>query len=732
MRLRSVLVPILTVSALVSATAAIGQSLSTSIPVITSSGIISTFAGNGQYTYSGDGSKATVAAIATPLGITFHDGSLYIADSANGVVRVVNSSGIITTFAGNNAIKGTYSGDGGQATSAGLNHPSDVAFDAAGNLYIADTGNNVIREVSTSGTISTFAGTGKQGYNGDGAAATSAEMSGPDGLAIDLSTSDVFIADAGNHVIREVTASNSDINTIAGTGTAGNTGNGGQAIDAELNSPAGMYFTQGGSNLYFADPADFVVRVINLSTGVIGPFAGSGTQGNLGDTSQCKSGKAVDANLIAVTGITFDVSGNAYLSNYVVYGAPYGFAQLCEVDPAGDISVVAGGDPSGFSGDGGAAASAEINQDSYLTFDPSGDLYIADTANNRIRKITPLTDSPTFSQASGTYATPISITISDPLSSAQIYYTLNGTTPGTGSTLYTQPISVPVGQTTTIQAIAVDGSYPSSLVVSATYTVAVPTATPVFVTPVGTYLKSVSVKISDATQGAVIHCTTNGSTPTTTSPVCSGTVDVTKTETIKAIAVAPGHEPSAAASATYTIDVGVTATPTFSVPSGTYEVEKLLTLDDATAGAVIYYKPSTASAFTKYVGPVAVSQTETIEAYAVAATHEASATEAKAYVIIDTPSALIAPATSIATTSATANALVSTGGAAGTASFEYGTSSTALTKTTATKKLAASTDRVIVSTSITGLKAKTTYYYRVSVTSLGGTATSAVSSFTTN
>jgi hypothetical protein len=241
--------------------------------------------------------------------------------------------------------------------------------------------------------------------------------------------------------------------------------------------------------------------------------------------------------------------------------------------------------------------------------------------------------TPTFSPAAGSYATTQSVSISDATSGATIYYTTNGTTPTTSSTQYTGPITV--STTETLQAIAVAAGYTNSAVASATYTITPPAtvSTPNFSPVAGAYSSAQSVTISDATPGATIYYTTNGTTPTTSSTKYSGPITVSTTETLEAIAVATGDTNSAVASATYTItsSLPTVATPTFSPAAGAYSSAQSVTISDATSGATIYYTtggttPTTSS--TPYSGPITVSTTETLQAIAVSTGDSAVASAA--------------------------------------------------------------------------------------------------------
>ena len=247
--------------------------------------------------------------------------------------------------------------------------------------------------------------------------------------------------------------------------------------------------------------------------------------------------------------------------------------------------------------------------------------------------ITPVVTTPTFSPGGGAYSGTQTVTISDTTSGSTIYYTTNGTTPTTGSAVYTGPITV--SSTETLEAIAVAAGDSNSSVASAVYTITPVVATPAFSLSAGTYTTPQVVNISDSTAGATIYYTTNGSTPTTSSSVYSGSITVSTTETLKAIAVAPGDTNSAMATAAYTI-VPVAATPSFTPAGGSYTTAQAVTILDPTSGATIYYTtngstPTTSS--TPYTGPITVSATETIQAIAAAAGDTNSAVASATFTI---------------------------------------------------------------------------------------------------
>ncbi|HEY6373339.1 MAG TPA: hypothetical protein VIX37_22375, partial [Candidatus Sulfotelmatobacter sp.] len=242
---------------------------------------ISTVAGNGAAGHSGDGGAAINASLNGPTGVaTDAFGNLYIADYYNNVVRKVTPDGKINTVAGTGAAG--YSGDGGPATSATMNYPFRLNWDPlTGNVYVAEVGNNVVRVIKPDGTIATFAGTGIQGYSGDGGFATSARLYNPAAVAAD-GLGNVFIADSGNAVIRKVNILGT-ISTVAGNANqfAGFGGDGGAAVNAELSNPEGIALGANGS-FYIADQGNDRIWYVD-SNGIIHTVAGNGTIGYSGD-----------------------------------------------------------------------------------------------------------------------------------------------------------------------------------------------------------------------------------------------------------------------------------------------------------------------------------------------------------------------------------------------------------------------------------------------------------------
>ena len=321
--------------------------------------------------------------------------------------RTLLSFGDISTVAGDNNFG--YTGNGGPATSAELNNPSGVAFDSAGDLFIADTDNDVIREVVESSTtasalhvsvgdIITVAGNGTAGDKGDGGSATKAELDEPTGVALD-STGDLFIADQGNDVIREVLKSSGVIITVAGDGTSGYSGDGGLATKAELDEPTGVALDATG-DIFIADEFNEVIREVvesqsvatadGVAVGDIITVAGTHTGGFTGGYSG-DGGPATNAELNDPTGVALDTAGDLFIADYdnnrireVVESS--GTATALGV-AVGDIVTVAGDGTAGFKGDGGPATKAELDSPSGVGVDAAGDLFIADSSNNVIREV---------------------------------------------------------------------------------------------------------------------------------------------------------------------------------------------------------------------------------------------------------------------------------------------------------------------------------------------------------
>jgi uncharacterized protein (TIGR03437 family) len=332
-------------------------------------------AGNGTSGFSGDGGAATSAQFALPFSVALDSaGNLYIADQANSRIRKMTAAGTVSTVAGNGTIG--YLGDGAAATSAELDDPEGVASDGAGNLFIADTLNGVIRKVTTSGTITTVAGSNiDPGYGGDGAPAINAQISYSSAVVVD-SAGNYYFTDIGNQRIRRVAASNGFITTVAGNGASGFGGDGGVATLAAIKNPDGLALDAAG-NLYIADTANHRIRKVTPS-GIITTIAGSGTSpGFAGD-----NGPATSALLNNPKGVAVDASGNVFIADT--------FNQRIRVvSTAGIITTIAGNGFSGYLGDGGPAITAQLQFPSGVAVGPNGVIYVADGQNNVIRLLTP-------------------------------------------------------------------------------------------------------------------------------------------------------------------------------------------------------------------------------------------------------------------------------------------------------------------------------------------------------
>ncbi len=402
-------------------------------------GMITTFAGNGSAGYSGDGRHATSAELKSPSGVTVSSThEVYIADTGNNRIRVVFTNGTITTFSGTGSAG--YSGDGGLAVSAELHSPSGVAVSSTGEVYIADTGNNCTRVVFTNGTITTFSGTGSAGYSGDGGPATNAELNHPRGVAVS-STGEVYIADTGNNRIR-VVFTNGTITTFSGS--AGHSGDAGLAVSSELKSPSGVAVSSTGE-VYIADTGNNRIRVVFMN-GIIATLAGNGIPGYFGDGRLATSAELYSPSGVAVssTGEVYIADSDNNRIRLVVNSTSsqcsdigyYQFQNYC-VCPNGIMNscsscfgqnwisqsicsghgncisynkrrcftgvmgyncdqviglfyypnTFSGNGSAGYSGDGGPATSAELYSPYGVSVSSNCELYIADTSNNVIRVV---------------------------------------------------------------------------------------------------------------------------------------------------------------------------------------------------------------------------------------------------------------------------------------------------------------------------------------------------------
>jgi uncharacterized protein (TIGR03437 family) len=384
---------------------------------VDSSGKITTAIGDGNQGFAGDGGPANKVEMSGPTAVTVDSsGNIYFADSRNNRIRKL-AGGNVTTIVGNGLV--SYSGDGGPAVSAQLNAPLGVAVDPAGNIYIADTSNNVVRKIGTNGNITNFAGNASAGSNGDGGVATAAQLSGPQGVAVDSagnvfiadtlnnkirkvtpggtistfgssanlnqpygvttdSAGNVYVAEFGGHRVRRISADGGTVTTVAGNGNQGYSGDGGAPTGAMLNGPKSVAFDSVG-NIYIADGGNNRVRKISPdgSGGLrIDTIAGNGLGGY--DTDGVSATSTPVGN---PTAVALDSIGNIYIAD--------GSLRVRKVFLSGTIATIAGGATRGYTGEGGIASQATLNGPSALAVISNGNVYFADTNNNAVRLLTP-------------------------------------------------------------------------------------------------------------------------------------------------------------------------------------------------------------------------------------------------------------------------------------------------------------------------------------------------------
>ena len=340
---------------------------------IPNTGIINTVVGNGSTTFP------TLTSGVPPQGVVLNypwavyedpSANVFVSDTTNCLVReLVQATDLVNFFAGTGTCGDL--GDGGPATAAELNKTYGLARDSSGNIYISDAVNQIIRMVTPSGTISTFAGTpGRCGFTGDGGLATSAELCYPYGVTVD-SQNNVYIADYSNNRIRKV--SGGTITTFAGNGVAGYLGDGDPATDAEIRLPEGVS-TDAAGNVYIADYGNCRIREVSAATGIISTVAGDGFCGFTGD------GPAIQNELNSPNGVRSDANGNLFI-------ADTNNQRIRWVDLSGKMTTIAGTGTAGYTGDGGVATSAELYYPSGVALDASGNILVADQYNFRVRKI---------------------------------------------------------------------------------------------------------------------------------------------------------------------------------------------------------------------------------------------------------------------------------------------------------------------------------------------------------
>ena len=321
----------------------------------------------------GDGGPLPEALVYEPQGIVLDiDGAIFFADSSHHRIRRITAGGQVSTVAGRGVPGG--SGDGGRAVEALLNRPSDVAFDNMRNLYIADTNNRRVRRLNVSGVITTVAGTGADGAEGDGGPAVDAQLGSLEGIALDP-LGNLYIADTTNHKVRKVDLAGK-ITTIAGTGEPGFSGDGGPAAEGQLHSPTGVALGRPGTAragaVFIADHGNNRIRMVR--NGTITTVAGNGIDGSAGD-----GGSAVSAEAGRPRKVMLDQGGNLYVSQETG-------SRVRRINPAGIIEAIAGSG-FGFGGDQGPAVDALLRNPEGIARRSDGAVFIADAGNHRIRRV---------------------------------------------------------------------------------------------------------------------------------------------------------------------------------------------------------------------------------------------------------------------------------------------------------------------------------------------------------
>ncbi len=568
--------------------------------------IISTAVGNGHFGYWGDGGPAKWAAIDLwndgwdlPLaGLSFDKaGNMYMSDSFNCVIRKVTPQGIISSIYGVHDIT-FVSYYGYTFQECVTTRPTGAAAGPTGDVYVTD---GILAKVSPDGQVTTVLDQGGDSNPRFFAGVPAFDSQGNLYVSEEYEYRVVKLDPAGN------------LSLFAGNGTGGHSGDGGPAVAAELSDPHGI-LVDDADNVYILDSG--YVRKVDAN-GVI--------------TTICDSGPDY------ATGFARDQAGNFYFS------VENGISGVMKVDAGTtEAKLFAGGSCFFYGTDGIPAIDSCLGDPSGVATDAAGSVYVADPGSNAIRKITLVqqTAPPTFSPDPAVYNTRVqSVMLSDSTPNATIYYTLDGTAPvpGSGPTLEYIGGSINVDTTTTIRAMATAPGYvENSPIVTGIYTIKPPIAdVPTFWPVPGKYIGSVTVTLNDTTPGAKIHYTLDGSTPLSSSAVYTGPLTLTTGTTVKAISTAYGYWKSGVVAAQYSV-LPQTATPVISPPSGSYAAGQVVTISDATANATIRYTtdgsvPTASSRL--YTGAFALNASATVQAIAISTGDAASGVATAAFTI---------------------------------------------------------------------------------------------------
>jgi hypothetical protein len=611
---------------------------------VTPAGQIVVVAGGGSTAPSTTPEAATSAQMSGPTGMVVDDlGNLYISDQNISVIDKVNSSGQIVAMAGGGGNAPTTTPQA--ALSVALNNPAGLAVDGAGDLYIADFSSDIVERVNQAGQLVVVAGGGGNIADATPQPSTSAEFGNIEGIEVD-GAGNLYIADG-----QDIGGGDNMVEKVSTT------------------APLSFPYTNVGStsvpqSINVMDIGNQSLTFTSVSAATDFPLQSGGTctmNATTGQTLASSVGCSLSYAFHPTTGGVLNETANLNDNNLNVGGSQQGIPLTGTGVGGTNPQLTSIGPGSGTTGTSVTVTGTNLSGATEMTFGSSpvtpssststtvtanapagsGTVNVTVTTSSGTSNAEPFTyttspaATPTFNPGAGTYTSTQTVTIGDATSGATIYYTTNGTTPTTSSTVYTAPISVSTSET--VEAIATASGYTTSAVGSAAYTINLTTvATPTFSPVAGTYTSAQSVTISDATSGATIYYTTNGTTPTTSSSVYSSPISVTTTETIKALGVKSGDTNSAIGSATYTISSSTVATPTFSPAAGTYNTTQSVTISDATSGATIYYTtngstPTTSS--TVYSSPISVATTETVKALATKSGYTNSAVGSAKYTL---------------------------------------------------------------------------------------------------